>query len=180
MTTKTSSVLHLKRIPSSGTYDEVNFSESNELNWFLFQDDSFNEWIGKFPKGMNADGCKAILNEEIDQALILSCGILHLVDLSSRTLCSASNQDIYSDVIWHRRHGIFVTTFYSISCLSYPSLDVQWDSGRVAWDGIRFESVEGELVKGRLDDLSEEWARFEFNLATRELQSEYTLPSFAR
>jgi hypothetical protein len=166
----------LQTRPDSGTYDEFEFSNSNELLWVKFVEDSFETWIGKFKLGMKINKCKIVTIENTSYVIILSGGIIDVFDFDRKVILNSSKIDHYEDIHYMPVLDVLVATDGLRLFIMNPiTLMSNWTSKRISWDGVSFDRYEERLIFGILNDLSPDGTEFEFDVTNRYLKAKYNV-----
>lgn len=164
----------LNRPPLSGDFEEHNFSESGNTLWVKFFDSEYLEWVGVFSRA-GLSSFSAVLrvpNEE--QFLIVAGGQGYFVDPNKRSIVAKTDWDDIDNVIYNEETGYFVATDgLRLALFNGPKL--YWSGERISADGISFISQDGSIVKGILNDLSDDGCEFTFDAYTCDFSAAWVL-----
>jgi len=168
----------LSTIPISGKYCEIVFGSGNDLLWVLFTSDDNEEWVGKFELGMKSILKTAVYKDNLT-CYVLAGGNLYLINLISRQLEFKFEDDAVEEFIYLPDLELLaVSNGLSISIFNVNNHKIEWKSTRISWDGILFDSYEDGIIKGRLNDLSEQGCNcpFQFNIYDKQIKVKYNVP----
>jgi hypothetical protein len=119
------------------------------------------EWVGNFSKGLTSFST-VLLHPDGTSVIIVSGGQGYVVDPHARTLLEQFGGWI-QDVVPIPANGVLV--FQGPTGMeAYGSRGCLWKTRRLAWDGIRRVSVQGDVIRGEASDISDSWVPFEVDL----------------
>ena len=159
----------LTRPPLSGDFEEHNFSTSGNTVWVKFFDEKYLEWVGVFSQSgwSSYNVVLRVPNETL--FLVVAGGQGYFVDPNSRKIVSVTEWD---NIIYNEESGFLVVSDgLRIALFQGPKL--HWSGDRVSVDGIEFTGQSGPVVKGILNDLTDDGCEFSFNASTCEFKAEW-------
>lgn len=162
----------LEKIPIAGEYDEINFGRKNELLWVLFSNyDNNEQWVGKFDFGRK-DLCKVEITSE-NNAVILAKGKLYVVDLNNRKIIFEFEYDDYEEMLIESNDNLIVLTDgLSLYVYNYEGKLLN-KTARISLDGFIFNKMEKGILYGKLNDMTEKWCDFEYDIKNNILKSNW-------
>ena len=161
-------------IPVSGEYEEVCFECGNDNAWVKFQDSEYEEWYGVFGRGLSAHS-KVILVGENSLCFVNAGGQGYWVDINSKKLISKTKDDYLENTIAVPRHELVICSDFT-NILFYTPEGLVWDSGRVSMDGISFEEITENYVKGKINDLTDEGSPYVLQINERKYTCDWKVP----
>jgi hypothetical protein len=149
--------------PLSGEEVERHFDipnpESSRWQWVRFESEDGDRWFGCFRQGQTSSHSK-IVSPDDRFAYVLAGGVLYTIDAQEKALNAVDAAAQLTDVI-----AIPGTT--KAACADFTRVIVtspagrEWESPRIAWDGIRFifatpDEIHGiaETAHGPQDEMS--------------------------
>lgn len=161
----------LKAPPMSGEYEEHDFSISGNTVWVKFLDSDYIEWCGVFSRGNSSfTGVIKCQNEHV--FLVIAGGQGYFLDINTRKIISKTKWDNIESVIYNEATESFVISDGLYLAIMKDS-DIVWISERISVEGISFLNINKQEVTGILNDLTDEWCNFKFNVVTREIDSNW-------
>ena len=160
----------LDRPPLSGDFEEHNFSKSGNTLWVKFFDEEYIEWVGVFSQSgwSSYNTVLRVPNEKL--FLVVAGGQGYFVDPNKREIVSTTEWDGIDNIIYNKATGFLVAT--DGLCLAlFDGPHLEWSGKRVSADGISFTDQSGPVIKGVLNDLTDEGCEFTFNASTREFNA---------
>ncbi|VVS94673.1 hypothetical protein [Desulfoluna spongiiphila] len=164
----------LDRPPLSGDFEEHNFSMSGNTLWVKFLDEDYLEWVGVFSQSgwSPFNTVFRIPNEK--KFLVVAGGQGYFVDPNKREIISRTEWDGINNILYNDETGFLVAT--DGLCLAlFKGPKLKWSGERVSADGISFTGQSGPIIKGVLNDLTDEGCKFTFNAITREFKAAWIL-----
>lgn len=164
----------LDRPPLSGDFEEHNFSGSGNTLWVKFLDESYLEWVGVFGQS-GISSYNAVLQVPGEPlVLVVAGGQGYFVDPNARKVITTTEWDGIKNVIYNDDTGLFVVT--DGLCLAlFNWAQLVWSGERVSVDGIYFIGHSGPVIRGVLNDLTEQGCEFTFNARTCEFKTGWVL-----
>jgi len=92
-------------------------------------------------------------------AFVVSAGQGYLVDVDARQVIHKSKTEQLNNAFFVPRSNKVVACDWT-NIFVFTREGLVWDSGRVSYDGINFAEVSDELVRGTVNNLSDEWPEF--------------------
>jgi len=162
----------LKSPPTSGEYEEHNFSETNDCLWVKFIDEDSVEWVGVFDNnyGTSLQTVVAIPNSNL--VLVIVNGQGYSVDINKRIIIKNTDWQDIESIIYNEVTSLYLAS-NSLGLMIFDGDKCIWTSERISFDGITFTSQLGCTVDGYLNDLSKDGCKFSFDIVTRELSSKW-------
>ena len=152
--------------PLSGTYPEQQFDVCGNSTWVKFTDNDYTEWCGIFGGG-GTNSSYVCIQPESGLAFVISAGQGFLIDIASRRLLYKPDNEFLLEALFiPGTNRIVACDWTNIYVISDHGID--WDSGRISFDGINFANLSGNTLTGSVNDLSEDWPEFSLNLETLE------------
>jgi hypothetical protein len=109
-------------------------------------------------------------------AIILSGGIIYILDTCTRSVVFKSEHDTITDFMYLTNKSLLIfTDGLYLYQFDFDSMNITWQSDRISWDGISFKDYTNGNIIGILNDLSQNGTEFKFNVDTRELTTEYNI-----
>lgn len=98
------------------------------------------------------------------------------MDTFTRSVVFKSEQDTITDFMYISKKSLLIFTdgFYLYQ-FDLGSMNITWQSDRISWDGVSFTDYTDDNIIGILNDLSQDGAKFQFNVDTKELTAEYNI-----
>jgi hypothetical protein len=153
----------IKNVPLAGECDEVVFGDAaGNCLWVRFWDSRWREWCGVFQAG---DGRESSVHPTADTlCFVLAGGFGYWVDVESRrVLYRTGSAWIERAISVPGRAQVAATDDTNIYLITPEG--VVWDSGRVAYAYIGFDSATTEEVKGSVNGIEmEEYYDFTLRL----------------
>ncbi|MFH1301032.1 MAG: hypothetical protein ABIK07_08220 [Planctomycetota bacterium] len=146
------------QIPLSGDFEEVCFDCHCNDTWVRFLDSENQAWYGIFGRGLSRTS-QVLLMRGGPLCFVLSGGQGYWIDINRRNLISKTEDDYLENVTDVPGRELVVCSNFTNILFSTPD-GLIWDSGRVSMDGISFEEITNNQIKGRINDLSEEGAPY--------------------
>lgn len=160
----------LDRPPLSGDFEEHDYSTSGNTLWVKFCDEDYLEWVGVFSQSGWSSNNSVLRVPREKLFLVVAGGQGYFVDPIARKIVSTTEWDCIDNVIYNEDTGFLVVT--DGLCLAvFRGPKLQWSSKRVSVDGISFTEQSGPIIKGVLNDLTDEGCKFTFNANTREFNA---------
>lgn len=143
----------------------------------LFSSDTSEEkWVGKFELWEKQTFRKFEYCTNNNEAIILSGGLIYIVDIFKRGISFISEYANIEDFIYiPERFVIILTDWLKLYEFDLHYMKITWESQRISWDWVSFNKYIKDTVLGRLNDLSKGGAEFEFNINTKKLIAEYNI-----
>lgn len=162
----------LEFIPTSGAFEEVDFSTNdNHLLWIRFDDDNGSSWCGKFPLGFKANHSK-IAHFAGNQFFVLSGGQGFFLDAKNRKIINRTESESIEDFLIYSGEVVCNDGLHIL----IPSTEAPtWRSKRFSYDGIQFKSCEAGKIFGSFNDLSDEGSSFTFDVKSRALNCDHSI-----
>lgn len=154
--------------PPSGAFIEHQFDAYGDCLWVQFFPPDEEEWVGVFGKG-DWGGQAIAVNWSLERAFVIARGVLYVLDTRDRRVLVRSDKIILlEDVVSVDKFSLFVAANNTDLFIFNLEGSLEWQSGRVAWDGIRGLdcSVEG-VVSGESCD-TQCWSKFTFEVESRQ------------
>lgn len=162
----------LDQPPLSGDFEEHDFSKLGNTLWVKFFDEEYLEWVGVFSKSEWSSFNTVIRVPGEKLFLVVAGGQGYFVDPNARKIASATEWDGIDNIIYNEETGLLVVT--DGLCLAlFCGPNLVWSGERVSADGISFTGQSGPIVKGVLNDLTDEGCEFTFNANTYEFKAEW-------
>lgn len=148
--------------PESGEFPEVLFDAFGSCLWVKYTDSSYSEWCGVF--GCGSYGRSLVLVQpETSKSFVLASGQGYWVDIEERSLLGKTGVDDIQIAIWPDDCDFVIAGSWT-NILFLDPMGIVWDSGRVSWDGISFDSYTDGKVVGIANDLSDDGCEFELDV----------------
>ena len=160
----------LKTPTLSGDYEEHNFSTSGNTLCVKFTDDEYLEWCGVFSLGIKSIYSFVVRIPRKPEFLIIAGGQGYIVNVNTRELVAKTEWDDIQSIIYNEEEDIFVVTD-GLRLGTLKNNNINWQSNRISLDGISFINSGGPIIKGILNDCTDEGCEFEFNLVNGEIKS---------
>lgn len=160
----------LDRPPLSGDFEEHNFSKSGNTLWVKFLDEEYLEWVGVFSQSGWSSFNTVLRVPGKKLFLVVAGGQGYFVDPNFRDIVSITEWDDIDNIIYNEETGLLVAT--DGLCLAlFKGPKLLWSGERVSADGISFTGQSGPIVRGILNDLTDEGCEFTFNASTCEFKA---------
>ncbi len=151
--------------PVSGQYPEHAFNAYGNCLWVKFTDSDLMEWCGIF--GAGSGGTSKVVHFPIQSAIfVLSHGQGYWIDVEGQKLIGKTDSDDLQDVVWPPDRDFLVASNWTNIFYINP-MGILWDSGRVSWDGISFESCSSSMITGHVNDLSDDECTYSLHVQER-------------
>jgi len=162
----------LPGLPGVGPYPEQ-FSPTGRGTFregfvVRFKPRSAASWVGNFQSGPY--GFTGVVpHPDGRSVIVVSGGQAYHVDPETRTLLLQFGGMI-SGVVQEPSRGLLIFAD-DLRLWAMSASGVQWETGRISWDGIRGLVIEGESVVGEAyDPMSDGWCPFSVEVATGKVQ----------
>ncbi len=168
----------LTKPPLSGDYEEHDFSGSGNTLWVKFFDEEWTEWCGVFGLGMK---CVSLIHNIPNKPifLVVAGGQGYFVNVNTRIIVDKTEWDDIEAIIYNDEIEAFVVS--DGLCLAIiKDNKLIWASNRISLDGVTFFNSSGSIVKGILNDCSDEGCEFEFDVNSRAIKSEWLFSNAVR
>lgn len=109
---------------------------------------------------------------EDNQVFVLLGGLGYFVGVNDRKLVSKTECDYIESAIYNEPNKTIVAS-EGCSILLLKGTKQIWRSKRISADGISFTSQQGDIIHGKLNDLTSEGCEFNFNINTTEIISSW-------
>ncbi len=164
----------LEKIPIDGEYDEVNFGNGNDLLWVLLLNlDNYEQCVVKFDFGIK-HVCKTEIICE-NKVIILAKGKVYIVDLNGDKIAFTFEDDDYEEVVIdYYKKLIILTDGLCISVYNYNGKLIN-KTARISSDGFIFNKIEKGILYGKLNDMTEKWCDFEYDIENDILKSSWSM-----
>ncbi len=155
--------------PTSGDYEEHNFSDSGNTVWIKFFDSEWMEWCGVFSLGWKSgSSVHRILGQPV--FLVVAGGQGYYVDVNARKVVYTTDWDDIEAIIYSEEiKGFVVSDGLRVGIINKGQL--VWCSDRISLEGITFLNSSGPIVEGVLNDCTDEGCKFKFNVLTKKIES---------
>ena len=144
--------------PISGMFPEKDFDATGKTTWVKFTDDDLDDWCGIFGTGLTSS-CVVTCSTIGPHAFVASGGQGYFVDINSRTVLNKTHSDQITNAVFIPGSGDVIASDWTNLFILGPDGPV-WKSARVSMDGIKFDEVTAEGVKGKVNDLSKDGVEF--------------------
>jgi len=163
----------LNQRPISGVYEEHSFSASGNTLWVKFIDEEYLEWVGVFTQSEWSPYNKVLRLSDEKLFLVIAGGQGYFVDPNARNIVATTDWDDIRDLVHNEESGYLVATD-GLRLAVLKRHELLWTGDRISLDGINFTGQSGLMVKGKLNDLTDDGCEFSFNVNTRELNAKWT------
>lgn len=161
----------LTTLPPSGEYEEYNFGSGNDLLWVKFIDDDYSEWVAKF--GLGDGYTNKIIQYGADTVYILAHGLLYKFNFKEKRILKVFYENSFSDLIISSQHHKIIVNDGLAIYIYDPQDQLLFQTERISLDGIEFISLEDEYIVGKLNDMTDDWSEFKFNLKSYNIASRW-------
>jgi hypothetical protein len=164
----------LNSIPVSGENTEAHFGEHfTHMLWVEFVNNSFEKWIGCFPKEYPNGFDKVLISQDNLTAFVVSNGQGYLIDIETQQLkLKTDEHPLIESLILTTNPNYFIAgTFHSIYVFDTDKL-IKEITPNFMVDGIYFKSQNNNIAIGDLATAENQYdynVDFEFNLETFEI-----------
>ena len=130
-------------------------------------------WIGLFARGkVRGQSCTRVLSWPDPQKIcVVVNGAGYVIDVNNPEHSIAIEFSPIREVVTIPSVGIVVFGTYT-ELVAYGTFGVKWVSERVAFDGFKIVSHDGESLKGEYTDLGDDVRHFEVGLDTGSVRSD--------
>ena len=159
--------------PLDGRYEEINFGKTNDLLWVLFTNTTTGtEWVGKFDFGDRY--LSRIFNLGEATAIILSKGKVYIVNIIKREIEYTFEFDDWEELMIDNELSLIILTDGIKLYIHNEKGELIHSTKRFSLDGYIFNVIENGILFGKLNNMTDEWSDFEYNLITNELESTWS------
>lgn len=154
----------------SGRYEEIAYSDSNDLLWMKFTHESGESWIGKFYYDTHYDILYTAAIRSRNAAMVFSSGTIILVDCFTKQIIAKKGNFI--NALWLEDLDVIIATDgTSISLVEFEQLNEIWNSRKISFPNIVFDTNSNGNIAGQLRNYFDDEIRFEFNVQDRTIFS---------
>ncbi len=162
----------LNKPPLSGVYEEHGYDAVGNTMWVKFLDSEYLEWCGVFGLGWKPAQREVHIKPNSNLCYVLAGGQFYIVNVDTRELISKSKEDDIESFLFHDQSGSLVATD-GLEIIIFEEDQAVWSSGRVSLDGLVFLRQDGNIIFGKLNDCTDKWGDFSFNVVEREISANW-------
>ncbi len=162
----------LKTSPLSGKYEEHRYDATGNTMWVKFLDSEYLEWCGVFGLGWKSAQKEAHIKPNSNLCYVLAGGQFYIINIDTRELITKSKEDDIESFLFHTKTGYLIATD-GLEIIIFEKEQIIWSSGRVSLDGLVFLKQDGNTVSGKLNDCTEEWGKFSFNVVEKTISADW-------